>query len=212
MRRLASVQKMESEIAKLKENHQMQLSHLKEQLDRNVRLIESVRQEKLATQFEVAALRKDMSSFKTEADEKERVATENIKNLGRQLADCEINYNSVLKEKEEILVKIQSALDKHKRCIFELSSLLGTKSYESTDLCAQVRAATENLLREKALILGDLKARKAESDALELQLSELKESLVDKFPGINEISELTLYVNDLINKLKVLYFLCISDF
>lgn len=190
MKRIAGVHRIESEIAKLKENHQLQVNQLKEQLDKNVRLIESVRQEKLSVQFEVTALRKELSSSKSLHEDREREAEEKIKLLEHQLLDCEINYNSILKEKEDNLSRMQSTLDKHKRSVFEMASLMGVRCEDGADLCAQVKLSVEKLNKENSFLQMETKGSKDELFGLQTQLSDVKRSLEKNFPGINEISEL----------------------
>lgn len=203
MKRVSGVQRIESEIAKLKESHQIQVASLKEQLDKNVRLIESVRQDKLSVQFEVTTIRKELSSTKSALEEKERMAEERIKLLEHQLLDCEINYNSILKEKEESLSRMQTTLDKHKRSVFEMASMLGVKSEEGADLCIQVKHAVERLASEKTTILAESKKSQHELEGLQAQLTELKSSLEKSFPGISEVADLIPLFDEKEKKLMV---------
>ena len=203
MKRVANVQRMELEIGKLKENHQVQVSQLKEQLEKNLRLIESVRQEKLSVQFEVTALKKELGSTKSVLEDKEREAEERIKLLEHQLLDCEINYSSILKEKEEGLSRMQATLDKHKRSVFEMASLLGVRAEDGTDLCSQVKLAVERVLQESSKNCEESRATKTELGSLQGQLSKLKHSLEESFPGISEIADLIPLFNEKDSKLKV---------
>lgn len=208
MKRISAVQRIESEIVKLKENHQIQVAQLKEQLDKNVRLIESVRQEKLSVQFEVTALKKELSSTKAFQEEKEREAEEKIKSLEHQLLDCEINYSSILKEKEESLSRMQITLDKHKRSVFEMASTIGVKSDEGADLCSLVKVAVERIQQEKSSLSEECAKCKIGLDSLQAQLSELQNSLEQSFPGIRKIADLIPLFMEKENRLKVIISLC----
>lgn len=204
MRRANAVLQIESEISKLKENHQIQVAQLKEQLEKNVRLIENVRQEKLAIQFEVTTLRKELSTAKSAFESREKEMEDATKSLQSQLADCEINYNNILKEKEDQLLRTQSILDNHKRVIFEMASCLEVKFEESGDMCAMVKFALENLQKEHHLLLVDSKSSQSELDNLKEELTNIKQSLNQYFPGIKDIANVVPLIEEKENALKVI--------
>jgi hypothetical protein len=202
IKRLEPLSKLENEIGKVKENHQSECSRLKENLDKNLRLVEGLRQDKLSIQFELNNVKKDYNGFRKKSEEDISEKNEQIRGMEQKSLEEEINSNSLLKEKELIINKLQASLDKLKTIFFEISSVLTITA--GTDIPESVKSTVIVMMNELKLLKDDLAKEREISIGYQSKLDAFVENLKGSFLPQKSSNDLSVIAEYLINRERVI--------
>jgi hypothetical protein len=204
IKRLDSLNKLEIEVERVKENHQNESSQLRENIEKNLKLIEILRQEKLTIQFELNNSKKEYGIFRNKYEEDLAKRDEQVRGLEQKSLDDEINFHSLLKEKEVLISRLQSSHDKLKTIFFEISSTLSISG--ASDIPAEVKNSVSGLLNEQNFLKMELAQTREEAKYHQQRIDSFIEQLRSTFLPQNASNDLKLIAESLLNREKVFIF------
>ena len=203
VKRLESLTKLEREIERVKECHQSECSQFKENIDKNLRLIENLRQDKLSIQFDLNNVKKEYSGFRKKTEEDLAKREEQIRGMEQKSLDDEINVHSLLKEKELIISRLQASLDKLKTIFFEISSALSVTG--NLDIPESVKSAVILMLNDLKCIKDELAQAREEAKGYQSKVNVFVEHLRGSFLPQKTPNDLNLIAELLTNREQVIY-------